>query len=196
MQRTYTTARLGAAAMTVVTGIMAIQLTAAAQGQGDQVTICHRTGSPSNPWVFMIIDARTWPERQTEGDIQATSLADCPQPTVAPAVATAAPPPLPTSQPPQPAVPQQAMASETAIPAVPVAELRGVATPAPTTATHSTPAPTLEVAGVRTEPATDAPEISTLPKSGGEPDRGLLVIGLLAVAAMGMAMRRVARRRL
>jgi hypothetical protein len=209
MQRKYTTARFGAAALTLVTAIMATQLPAAAQGQGDQVTICHRTGSPSNPWVFMIIDSRTWPEHQAEGDIQATSLADCPQPTVAPAVAaTVAPSPSPTPQPAPPpvAVRQQSIApGKAAIPAAPGAELLGAATPAPSTATPATPAtptnpatpaPTVEVAGVRAEPATDAPDISTLPKSGGEPDRGLLVIGLLAVAAMGMAMRRVARRRL
>ena len=193
MQRRRTTARLASVAMTVVAVTMATQLPAAAQGQGVQMTICHRTGSPSNPWVFMMIDARTWPERQAEGDIQAASLADCPQPTVVPAVAST---PSPTSQPPQPAVRQQQIAPGTAIPDVPVAELRGAATPAPSTPTPSTPAPTLEVAGVTAEPATDTPEISALPKSGGEPDRGLLVVGLLAVAAVGMAMRRLARRRL
>lgn len=193
MQRSHTTAQLVSAAMTLVAMTMATQLPAAGQSQGDQMTICHRTGSPSNPWVFMTIDARTWPERQAEGDIQAASLADCAPPTVVP---TVAPTPSPTSQPPQPAVRQQQIAPGAAIPDVPASQLRGAATPAPSTPTPSTPAPTLEVAGVTADRATDTPEISALPKSGGEPDRGLLVVGLLAVAAVGMAMRRLARRRL
>lgn len=209
MQRSHTTARLISAAVTLVATTVVAQVPVAAQGQGSQMTICHRTGSPSNPWVFMTIDARTWPEHQSQGDIQAGSLTDCAPPTEAPAVAptsltlpTAAA--TPTPQPSQRAVREQQIVPGLPIPEVPALQLRGGATPtavAPTpstptssTPTSSTPPATVEVAGVTADRAVDAPEISALPKSGGEPDRGLLVFGLIAVAGVGMLLRRLARR--
>jgi hypothetical protein len=204
MQCSHTTARLVSAAATVVAMTLASQEPVAAQGQGNQMTICHRTGSPTNPWVFMTIDARTWPEHQAQGDIQATSLADCAPATVAPTVApptVTAPTLAPTPQPSQPAVRQQQIAPGLAIPEVPVSQLRGAGTPTavvptPSTRASPTPPPTVEVAGVTADLALETPEISALPKSGGEPDRELLVVGLIAVAGVGMLLRRLARRRL
>ncbi len=57
------------------TAALAITLAAHHPGmaQEELVSICHSTGSAANPWVFMTIDARTWPEHQAQGDFRATS---------------------------------------------------------------------------------------------------------------------------
>jgi len=65
-------------AVVACTTALAITLAAYHPGmaQEEQVSICHSTGSTANPWVFMIIDPRTWSEHQAHGDFRATSLAD------------------------------------------------------------------------------------------------------------------------
>ena len=47
------------------------------------MTICHRTGWPANPWVFMSIEQDRWPSHQANGDFRASSASECaatPQP--------------------------------------------------------------------------------------------------------------------
>jgi len=58
------------------------------------------------------------------------------------------------------------------------------------TASDGTSATTAQVAGVQ---ATAEPAVSTLPRGGGEPDRPMLVLMLLVVAATGLGLRRLAR---
>jgi hypothetical protein len=164
----------------------------AAQGQEQQVTICHRTGSPTTPWVFMSIDASTLAEREAQGDFRANSLADCAPPTPTPP-----PPPPPTAQPVvQPTVARQTQPTPPpAPPATPTP--RPVPTAQPTSAAAlPTAASPIEVAGAQPtaigEPP--VPEVSTLPTSGGEPNRPALVLALLAVGGLGVSLRRLARR--
>jgi hypothetical protein len=171
-----------------------------AQGQ-EQVTICHRTGSSTAPWVLMIIDARLWPEYQAQGDKRAASLADCADPPAVPALPAQAP-----------VTQQQPVAPSTPLP------IPTVAAPTPVLATAATPRPTVETAGVAVAPAaaaqstppqaalgstvaqdagaesTTAPDVSNLPKSG-EPDRVSLVLGLMALALAGVTLRRLTRGR-
>jgi hypothetical protein len=151
MQRS-PTARL----LCACTAALAIMLAAHHPGmaQEEQVSICHSTGSAANPWVFMTIDPRTWPEHQAQGDFRATSLADCSPPTPAPTA------PLTQAQ----TVPQQQQP------------------PAP-----STPSPSPTSGPER------ASDVSSLPKGGGDADRPLLVVALLAIAAVGVSLRRLAR---
>jgi len=145
----------------------------------EQITICHQTGSTTAPWVFMTIDARLWPEYEAQGDRRATTLAECAE---APA-ATAEPAPA--------AAQQQPVAQSTPVPTPTVTPPTPAPTPAPTAA--PTAAPTVETAGVAVAQAEPVPEVSSLPKSGGEPDRRLLVASLLAIALVGLALRRLAR---
>jgi hypothetical protein len=157
---------------------LAAQLPALAYGQEQPMTICHRTGSPANPWVFMTIDARNWPEYQAQGDVQATSLADCAPPPAAPAVAFQ----------------QQPVAQATPIPTPTSVAPTTVPTPVRTAAAAATPGPTIETAGVTASQPASAPDVSNLPKSGGEPNRPLLVLALLAIGAAGLSIRGLARR--
>jgi LPXTG-site transpeptidase (sortase) family protein len=62
------------------------------------VTICHRTGSDTNPWVFMTIDQGRWPEHEALGDFRASSAGECVQ---AQEVAAQAPPPAEAQHPAQ-----------------------------------------------------------------------------------------------
>jgi hypothetical protein len=142
----------------------------------EQMTICHRTGSATAPWILLVIDARLWPEYEAQGAKRAASLADCADPTPAPAAPAA--PPAPVAQ-------QSTVAPAPTAPPPP--------TPAPTRVPVATPtpAPTVETAGVAVAQEA-SPEVSNLPKSG-EPDRTLLVLGLTAMALLGAALGRFAR---
>ena len=93
---------------------------AAAQSQGQTMTICHRTGSTTNPWVFMTIDVSTWQEHQAQGEQQAGSLAEC-APTLAANAASVAAPPAQLAQPSAPAA-QPAQAAAPGVQSAPVAE--------------------------------------------------------------------------
>jgi hypothetical protein len=192
--------RAGAAALALV---LATQLPAVAQSQGDQITICHRTGSEANPWVFMTIAARDWPEFEARGDVRANSLADCAPPTPAP---TAAPTntPAPTATPQAAANPLARGPQVAPFPArvASAAELgaEGTQTPVATNLAPASPVPTVEVASASatvdasaTQASTGA-EVSTLPRSGGEPDRPLLVLALLGVGSAGLLLRYLAQR--
>ena len=171
------------------TAALAITLAAhhAGMAQEEQVSICHSTGSAANPWVFMTIDPRTWSEHQAQGDFRATSLADCAPPPPAPAAPVAQVQTVQQQQ--QPAPQSTPLPSPTSAPASPAS------TPVRAAAPLATPAPTIETAGVRTGEASPerASDVSSLPKGGGEPDRPLLVMALLAIAAAGVALRRLAR---
>ena len=165
---------------------LAAPLPLSSQSQ-EQVTICHRTGSSTAPWVLMIIDARLWPEYEAQGDKRAASLADCAQAAPAPAAPMQAAP----GAPPASALQQQPVAqTNTPVPTPIVALPTAVPTPAPTAA--ATAAPRVETAGVAVAQGAATPEVSNLPKSG-EPDRPLLVLGLLAIALAGLLLRRLAR---
>jgi hypothetical protein len=144
------------------------------------VTICEQTGSPSNPWVFTTIDARDLSEHLARGDFVANSIADCPAPT-----ATSAPaaPPAPTATPPPTLNPVGSPTSAPTQPTAPAA-ITVIVTPSPS--------PTIATAGAQ---ATPAPDVSRLPRSGGEPDRPGLVLMLLAVGAAGFTLRGLSRPR-
>jgi hypothetical protein len=151
---------------------------AASQSQDEPITICHRTGSADNPWVFMTVDVTTWSEHQAQGDVRASSLAEClalATPASAPAVA---------------AVPSDGPIAQVQAPTS-TADVRPVA--AATAA--STAVATVEVAGAAATVAETPPEVATLPASGGEPDRPALVLALLGLGALGLGLRRWARRR-
>ena len=171
------------------TAALAITLAAhrAGMAQEEQVSICHSTGSAANPWVFMTIDPRTWSEHQAHGDFRATSLADCSPPTPAPTGLLAQAQPV--QQQPQPAAPSTPIPSPTSAPPSPIS------TPVRSAEPVATPAPTIETAGVRAREADPerASDVSSLPKGGGEPDRPLLVVALLVIAAVGVSLRRLAR---
>jgi hypothetical protein len=163
----------------------------AAQGQEQQVTICHRTGSPTTPWVFMSIDASTLAEHEAQGDFRASSLADCAPPTPTP------PPPPPTAQPVvQPTVALQTLPTlpPPPPPATPTPRLVPTAQPTIAAAPPTAVSP-IEVAGAQPTAIgeTPVPEVSTLPTSGDEPNRPALVLALLAVGGLGVSLRRLAR---
>src|SRR5438105_14739123 len=150
-----------AGALTLPWTIMAGALPTEAQSQGT-VTICQGTGSPSNPWVFTTIDARDLPEHLARGDFPANSIADCaaPSPAGTP-VPQASPAPTATTSP-----TRSPEAGRTATPTQrPAAAATGIAATA-------APSPTVASAGVQTTPA---PDVSTLPRSRGEPDRPTLL---------------------
>jgi hypothetical protein len=188
-------ARLVWASIAALAVTLTAPLTVGAQGQ-EQVTICHRTGSNSTPWVLMIIDARLWPEYQAQGDKRASSLADCTEPAAAPAEQAQGNGDVPASAANAQAPPALAPVAAAAAPVAlqPLAQSSTPA-PAPTLAPPTavpTQATTVETASIGAAQSTASPEVSNLPKSG-EPDRPLLVLGLLAVAATGLLLRRVVR---
>ena len=171
MPRMIAPAAIGAALALVVIAVLVVPRMpsllgaappAATQSQEQQMTICHQTGSPTNPWVFMTIDASTWPEHQAQGDVQARSLSDCgPPPEAPPALAAPVQAPTQPAAAPAPATPGAVATVETA----------GMSAAAP----DQTP-----------------PDIATLPPSGGQPDRPMLALLLLGLGACGLALRRFA----
>jgi hypothetical protein len=193
MQRTRPARLLAAGALGFAIAF-ASQIPAEAQSQGQPITICHKTGSTTNPWVFMTIDPSTWPEYQAQGDVRATSLADC-QPSVTQPTA-AAPTPVPAAPTQAPVEAQQVAPGAAQVPDVSVSQVGGAVSQNAGSANlaQATPQATIAPTTVSTPETTEASEVSSLPKSGGEPDRALLVIGCLAIGAAGVLMRRVARR--
>jgi hypothetical protein len=179
------TARVFRAWTAALAIVLAAGLPSLAQGQ-EQITICHRTGSATAPWVFLTIDARVWPEYEAQGAKRASTLAECADPPPA----TAEPAPAVAQQQPV-AQSTVAVAQSTPVPTPTLAPPTPVPTPAPTAA--PTAAPTVETAGVAVAQTESVAEVSSLPKSGGEPDRRLLVAGLLAIAIVGLALRQFAR---
>jgi hypothetical protein len=180
--------------------------------QSDQkIPICQATGSPTNPWVFTAVDAQDLPEHLAKGDYRASSIADCTAratavttpPPAAPAAATATPTVSatpgagagsgPTSKP----VQQESVLGGVPVPELPVSRLvaQATATPAPATqpAPVATPTGTASRANVAGAQATPETEVSTLPKSGGEPDRTPWVLACLGLVGTGYALRRLAR---
>jgi hypothetical protein len=152
------------------------------------ITICHSTGSPSAPWVFVTIDDSDWPDYQARGDFRATSLADCrtsaatlvPQQALLGAPLQQQPPVTPTAQPAtaQPA----ATPATTATPAATRA-----ATPAPTlagTAVAPSGTQTVEVAGATVLPPSGEPVASTDP----------LFVAFVALGGLGLVLRMLSYR--
>ena len=191
MTRTWAVRSLGIF-VTLLAAWLLSPAAAGAQGQGQQITICHRTGSATAPWVFMSVDASTWPEHEAQGDIRANSLADC-----APTAQAPAAPPAPAQAAPAapPAPPQPAPAVQQA---VPLTTQPGASTTQPASQPETQPAAVAqqraEVAGAQAAAAEqEPPPVSSLPASGGEPDRPLLVVGLLSLLAVGAGLRRLGR---
>jgi hypothetical protein len=188
--------RAGAAALVLV---LATQLPAVAQSQGDEMTICHRTGSAANPWVFMTIATRDWPEFEARGDIRANSLADCAPPTAAP---TSMPAPPPTAQAATNPLGRVEQAAPFPARVASAAELgaEGTQTAVPATPAPARPVATAEVAGAGATADASATqagpvaEVDSLPRSGGEPDRPMLVLGFLALGTAGLLLRYLAQR--
>ena len=149
-----------------------------------RVTICQATGSTANPWVFTTIDARDLPEHLARGDYRANSIADCPG---ASAAATSAPTSGPTPAATARLVPAAATSVPTGTPVPSTPILAPTATGVPTSTTTARP---VDVAGAQ---ATPQPDVSTLPRSGGEPDRPTLVLVLLGLFAAGYGLMRLGR---
>jgi hypothetical protein len=148
-----------------------------------RITICQVTGSTANPWVFTTIDARDLPEHLARGDYRANSIADCPGASAAAtSLPTIGPTPAATATP----VRAAATSAATATP-VPAATLAATATGVPTSSPAARPP---DVAGAQ---ATPQPEVSTLPRGGGEPDRPTLVLVLLGLFAAGYGLIRLGR---
>ena len=146
--------------------------------KAEAITICHSTGSPSAPWVFLTIDDSTWPEHQAHGDFRATSLAQCRtnSATTVPQQASLGPP---MQQ--QPAATPTAQPTATpAVTATPVAT-RAATASATVVATAVPGAASVEVAGATVLPASGEPVMPVDP----------LLAGLVAVGAVGLALRMV-----
>ena len=188
-----------ASAVVLFLAALAVAVPVAAQSN-QNVTICEATGSPTTPYVFTTIDARDLAEHLARGDYQANSLADC---AAAKPAATPGPgaTPKPAAVPASTGVQQQGITGGNPIANVPLGQL--VATPATTSATppsQTTPAPAATAAAARPSPtaavdvsgaqATPEAGVSTLPRSGGEPDRPIIVLALLALIGAGFALRR------
>ena len=165
-----------------------------------QVTICQATGSVGRPYVFTTIDASDLPEHLARGDYRAGSIAECsaapsnptPQTAAAPsptalATPTAAPTAAAAGAQTSPRVQQQGLGI-VPVPDLPVSRVLAQATPSPTVAPVSAATP-------QAAEAADEPPVSVLPKSGGEPDRPMLVLVLLALLGVGLGLRRLAPER-
>jgi hypothetical protein len=144
----------------------------AAQGQAT-VSICHRTGSETNPWVFMTIEERRWPAYQAQGAFRASSAVEC-MPARQQSAAVQQPPAVAQQQP--PAQDQQDNVG-----------------PEATTAMASATAP--EAASVPAQAV--QPDVSVLPTAG-EPGRPSLTLALvfLVLGGLGFYLRRPGRQRI
>jgi hypothetical protein len=195
-----------ASAMTVAALVVTLTTALPVAAQSEQtITICQATGSTTNPWVFTTIDARDLPEHLARGDFRATSIGECSASQAGQAAAPAPAPtasPTPTAAPARPAVQQQGLTGGVPLPGRSASQLVGgaTATPPPGAAVGTanptaaparvTGTPAVNVAGAQT---TSETEVSALPRSGGEPDRPLLALGLLGLIGLGWGLRRLAR---
>jgi hypothetical protein len=158
--------------------ILSVASSAAAAAQGQATMgICHRTGSETNPWVFMTINEGRWPTYQAQGAFRASSAADCQQASQQAAAA----------QQPQTVAGQPPAAVRAQSPAREEQEVLGRQATAPAAST----AP--EAASAR---AVDAePAVSVLPSTGEPTIPPLALVLLVAVAALGFCMRQLGRQR-
>jgi len=181
-----------------------------------QITICQATGSQANPWVFTTINARDLAEHVARGDFRANSIADCPGAEAAgsptPSGAAGAVPATTTStpvvaQPPPARAPQQAGIGGGGVSPLSNAVLAQVVNTATATPAAATRVPTPKAVTASATPtaqtrpdvagaqATPEAQVSALPKSGGEPDRPLLVLILLGLIGAGAGLRLLGRSR-
>ena len=154
-------------AWVLITTVLAAALAPIAAAES--ITICHSTGSPSAPWVFLMIDDTAWTEHQAHGDFRAASLAECraSTPTVVAQQALLGPPlqQQPPATPAATATAQPTVAQPTATqpPATPVVTATpGITrTPTPNPTTMPTSSPTavrsVEVAGATVLPPSGEP---------------------------------------
>jgi hypothetical protein len=179
-------------ASVVVLLLSALALAVPVAAQSNQnITICEATGSSTTPYVFTTIDARDLPEHLARGDFQAGALADC-------AAAKPAATPAPGATPRAAAAPassgvQQQGIGGVGLPSVPLSQVApsptATAASATATTTPARPSPTPAVA-VSGAQATPEAGISALPRSGGEPDRPIMVLVLLGLIGAGFVLRR------
>jgi hypothetical protein len=62
--------------LALVAAVLNVSL-AYAQGPQGKVGVCHKTGSATNPWVYQEIDGNAWPAHEKNGDVRASSPAQC-----------------------------------------------------------------------------------------------------------------------
>jgi len=139
------------------------------------ITICHRTGSETNPWVFMTIRESQWPSYQERGAFRASSASEC---VSARQPAAVAQPPAAPVQPPA-AAPQDLPASPPES-----ADRASVTTVASTTAPEA----------VAAAPGHEL-DVSVLPATG-EPVLPAMALVFVALGGLGLYLRRLGGKRL
>ncbi|HEY3060358.1 MAG TPA: hypothetical protein VGL99_15470 [Chloroflexota bacterium] len=168
-------------------GLITISITAAAAPTvaAQPITVCHSTGSPTAPWVYLTVDESTWPEHQAHGDFRASSAAECRIGTPTPVIAQ---PALGPAVQQQPTATLAATATVAATPspaatAIPAATVRPAATLAATARpTAAAVAPTPEVAGATVLPPSGEPPQPAVPEQ-------VLLAILFATGAVGVVLR-------
>jgi hypothetical protein len=77
--------------------VVAFMLYGNASGNNDKITICHATGSASNPYVEITIDSNALPAHIKHGDIYPVPANGCPTAQIPTVFTTAHPPATPTN---------------------------------------------------------------------------------------------------
>jgi hypothetical protein len=114
----------------LLTGSVTLLNSQSTSAEGNRITICHRTGSESNPYVEITIDDSALPAHLEHGDLYPVPQGGCPTGGTPIATATSTPTNTPTAIPPS---------TPTSIPAE---TATSTPTSTPTDAPTDTPTPT------------------------------------------------------